>query len=140
MRLLNSLFTGYALLVSASHTLAASWTFTDGTISVQSKGTGVGGSRKEKSAQILVLAPTDADVNSLTPGKLLSKSIDLGATDTLKIILTTQEGKTAKRPHQAFLLLQDTASNLDVSYPLSIKESGKAKLDLVCHRRPTSKE
>ena len=72
-----------------------------------------------------------ADLDSLSPGKPLVKTIDLGPTDSLKIVLTTQEGKSAKRPHQAFLLLKDSSSNLDVSYPLSVKESGKAKVDLV---------
>ena len=67
----------------------------------------------------------------LTPNRPLSAPVKLGATDTLRVILTTQEEKTAKRPHQAFLILKDAASNLDVSYPLSIKESGKAKIDLV---------
>jgi len=38
---------------------------------------------------------------------------------------------SAKRPHQAFLLLKDSSSNLDISYPLSVKDSGKAKIDLV---------
>lgn len=55
----------------------------------------------------------------------------LGAGDTLKVILTTQEGKSAKRAHQAFLLLQDPVTNLDISYPFSVKDSGKAKVDLV---------
>lgn len=54
-----------------------------------------------------------------------------GAGDTLKIVLTTQEGKTAKRPHQASLLLQDSQTKLDVAYPLSVKDSGKAKVELV---------
>lgn len=74
----------------------------------------------------------DTDERSLTPGKPLAKEFDLGPNDSLKVILTTQEGKSAKRPHQAFLLLKDSSSNLDVSYPLSVKESGKAKVDLVC--------
>lgn len=69
--------------------------------------------------------------HSLTPGKPLAKIVELGPSDTLKVVLTTQEGKTAKRPNQAFLLLRDEASNLDISYPLSVKESGKAKIDLV---------
>lgn len=64
-------------------------------------------------------------------GKPLAKAITLGPSDSLKIILTTQEDKSAKRPHQAFLLLKDATSNLDVSYPLSVKETGKAKVDLV---------
>ncbi|OAG45394.1 hypothetical protein AYO21_00028 [Fonsecaea monophora] len=66
----------------------------------------------------------------LTPSQPLSKPILLGSSDTLKITLTTQEGKSAKRPHQAFLLLQDQDGKLDVSYPFSVKESGKAKVDL----------
>jgi oligosaccharyltransferase complex subunit delta (ribophorin II) len=57
--------------------------------------------------------------------------VKLGAGETLKVILTTQEGKSAKRPHQAFLLLQDPTTNLDISYPFSVKDSGKAKVELV---------
>jgi len=69
----------------------------------------------------------------LTPSKPLPPSdpVKLGAGDTLKVILTTQDGKSAKRPHQAFLLLQDPSTNLDISYPFSVKESGKAKVELV---------
>lgn len=71
-------------------------------------------------------------LRSLTPSKALQKAIELGPGDSLKVILTTQEGKTAKRAHQAYLLLKDTTSNLDVSYPFSVKETGKGKVDLVC--------
>lgn len=76
---------------------------------------------------------TDSNTGRLTPSKPLSSSspVKLGAGDTLKVILTTQEGKSAKRPHQAFLLLQDPITNLDISYPLSVKDSGKAKMELV---------
>lgn len=58
----------------------------------------------------------------------------LSASDSLKIILTTQEGKSAKRPSQAYLLVRDPTTNLDVSYPFSVKESGKAKVELVRQR------
>lgn len=68
---------------------------------------------------------------SLSPSKPLTTPVKLGAAETLKVILTTQEGKSAKRPHQAFLLLQDPSKKLDVSYPFSVKESGKAKVELV---------
>lgn len=76
---------------------------------------------------------TDSNTGRLTPSKPLSSSspVKLGAGDTLKVILTTQDGKSAKRPHQAFLLLQDPITNLDISYPLSVKDSGKAKVELV---------
>ncbi|KAL8980420.1 MAG: hypothetical protein Q9205_004490 [Flavoplaca limonia] len=56
--------------------------------------------------------------------------ISLGESDTLKILLTANEGKKASRPHQAFLLLREPKSNLDTSFPLSIKDSGKGKLEL----------
>ncbi|KAK5943017.1 hypothetical protein PMZ80_004022 [Knufia obscura] len=121
MRILSGLLSASVFALSATHALAASWTFTDATVSVQGKGTGVGGARKD----------------NLTPGKPLAKEFDLGPNDSLKVILTTQEGKSAKRPHQAFLLLKDSSSNLDVSYPLSVKESGKAKVDLTQKELPT---
>jgi oligosaccharyltransferase complex subunit delta (ribophorin II) len=55
----------------------------------------------------------------------------LGATDTLKLLLTTVDGKSAKRPHQAFLTLTDPTTGLEESFVLNVKESGKAKVDLV---------
>jgi oligosaccharyltransferase complex subunit delta (ribophorin II) len=70
-------------------------------------------------------------LNRLVEHKSLSKPIPLRASDSLKVVLTVQDGNTPKRPHQAFLLLKDTTTGLDTSYPLSVKESGKAKVDLV---------
>ncbi|KAK2752577.1 hypothetical protein FQN55_006690 [Onygenales sp. PD_40] len=105
-----------ALAVSAlpSAWAASNWGFDDATVSVQQKGAGVGAGLKEK----------------LSEKKPLSKALSLGASDTLKLILTTQEDRSAKRPHQAFLLFKDQDTGLDLSYPLSVKESGKAKVDL----------
>ena len=71
------------------------------------------------------------EFHRLIEHKPLSNAVELGTADTLKIILTTQDGKTAKRPHQAFLLLRDAVTGLDISYPFNVKESGKAKIDLV---------
>merc|ERR1712000_759599 len=112
----QSLLSQAFLLVSAltSTSAAASWTFTDGSVNVVAKGAGVGGGLKEQ----------------LLPSKALSKPVTIGAADTLKVTLTVQDGKTAKRPHQAFLLLQDSSKKLDISYPFSVKESGKAKGEL----------
>ena len=67
----------------------------------------------------------------LNPSSPLSKSVSLGATDTLKLVLTTTDGKTAKRPHQAFLTLTEPATGLEESFVFSIKDSGKGKVDLV---------
>ena len=61
----------------------------------------------------------------------LAKAVELGAADTLKIILTATEDGTAKRPHQAFLLLRDQDTGLETTFPFSVKESGKGKVDFV---------
>lgn len=63
--------------------------------------------------------------------KTLSKPISLGATDSLKILLTTQEDNKAKRPHQAFLHVKDSKSSLETSFAFQVKENGKGKVELV---------
>ena len=74
----------------------------------------------------------------LTPvGRLSHKSalkapVPLGATDGLKIILTATEDGKGKQPHQAFLLLRDPKSGLEATFPFSVKDTGKAKVDVVC--------
>lgn len=70
-------------------------------------------------------------ITRIPENKPLTTPYALSSSDTLKLLLTTQEGGSASRPHQAYLLLKDAASNLDVSYPLSMKASGKAKVELV---------
>lgn len=120
-------------LLSAASCLASSWHFSDAAVSVQAKGAGVGGGFKEKYAHINESVFPADPFSRLADHKPISKLITLGASDSLKVVLTAQDGKTAKRPHQAFLLLKDADTGLDVSYPFSVKESGKAKVDLVCH-------
>ena len=61
----------------------------------------------------------------------MPKAIQLSPDDTLKIILTTQEGKVSKRPHQAFLMVKDSQTSLETSYVFSVKESGKGKVEFV---------
>ncbi|KAF2815083.1 uncharacterized protein BDZ99DRAFT_190217 [Mytilinidion resinicola] len=115
--ILPSLLVSGACVVSA----ASSWGFEDATLTVQSKGAGVGGGLKEKLA-----------VNSP-----LSKQVTLGATDTLKILLTTTDGKKAKRPHQAFLTVTEQASGLEESFIFSVKDTGKGKVELTQKDLPT---
>ncbi|KAG9539571.1 hypothetical protein KCU97_g22682, partial [Aureobasidium melanogenum] len=79
---------------------AASWSFEDATLSIVSKGAGVGGALKEK----------------LSPEAHLSKQVKLGPTDSLKLVMTTTEDKTAKRPHQAFLTLHEPKTGLEESF------------------------
>ncbi|EXJ65374.1 hypothetical protein A1O7_01715 [Cladophialophora yegresii CBS 114405] len=115
MRLSRTVLPLLASALCSTVSAASSWTFADGSLSVTSKGAGSkDGGVKEK----------------LVPSQQLSNAVSLGSTDTLKVTLTTQEGKTAKRPHQAFLMLQDQERRLDVSYPFSVKESGKAVVSL----------
>lgn len=57
--------------------------------------------------------------------------MSLGPTDTLKLALSTVDGGTAKRPHQAFLTLTDPNTGVEDSFVVSVKESGKGKVDLV---------
>lgn len=68
----------------------------------------------------------------LNPSTPLAKSVSLGASESLKLLLTTVDGKTAKRPHQAFLTLTDPTTGLEESFVLNVKENGKGKVDLVC--------
>jgi oligosaccharyltransferase complex subunit delta (ribophorin II) len=76
--------------------------------------------------------------NRLSENKPLSSALSLGGADTMKIILTTKEGSSAKMPHQAFLLLKDIDTGLDYSYPFSVKDSGKSKVELVRSRKPSN--
>ncbi|KAF2270935.1 hypothetical protein CC78DRAFT_563535 [Lojkania enalia] len=114
MRLLRSLISSLLVSGICIVSAASSWSFEDATLTVQSKGAGVGAGSKEK----------------LSPSVPLPKPVSLGATDTLKLLLTTVDGKKAKRPHQAFLTLTDPTTSLEESFVLNVKESGKGKLDL----------
>ena len=70
----------------------------------------------------------------LVPAKPLSKAVTLASSDTLKIVVTAQEDGKDRRPHQAFLYIKDVDSGLEVSYGMSVKESGKGKVELVRRR------
>lgn len=63
----------------------------------------------------------------------------LSAGDTLKISLTAKEGKSATRPHQAFLTFDDEITGLQESFAFSVKENGKAKIEVVCNCGSASK-
>ncbi|MCJ1341744.1 hypothetical protein MMC09_007041 [Bachmanniomyces sp. S44760] len=115
MRLLRT-YSAVVLLANQSMLALADsrWGFSDATLTVQGKGSGVGSGSKEK----------------LSDSKALSSPVQLGTADSLKIILTIQEGKRASRPHQAFLLVEDAATGLETSFPFAVKDNGKAKLEI----------
>lgn len=72
------------------------------------------------------------------PKSPLETPITLGAQDTLTISLTAKDNGKAKRPHQAFLLLKGE-SGLEAPFPLSVKDSGKAKVQIVRSINATTK-
>ncbi|RFU27109.1 hypothetical protein B7463_g9221, partial [Scytalidium lignicola] len=113
MRFLSSLIPSLLLLGAGVAQAASAWTFDEATISVQSKGAGNG--FKDK----------------LSTKPPLAKSVSLGTADTLKILLTAKDGSKAARPHQAFLMLKDQGSGLETTFPFSMKESGKGKVEVV---------
>lgn len=42
-----------------------------------------------------------------------------------------KDGGNGKRPHQAFVVLRDEASGLEAPFPMTVKENGKAVVDIV---------
>ncbi|KAM0742081.1 hypothetical protein ACQRIT_002258 [Beauveria bassiana] len=99
------------LALSSAASGAAQWGFVDGSVTVAAKG-GEGITEKFTSA---AKAKTE---------------VALGHASTLKLSLTAEEAGKAKRPHQAFLVLRETASGLEAPFPLTIKESGKGTVKL----------
>ncbi|EEH07067.1 conserved hypothetical protein [Histoplasma capsulatum G186AR] len=121
MQLRPLLRAGLLLSALPSSWAASSWGFDDGVVSIAQTGAGGGSGLKQK----------------LSENKLLSKPVPFGESDILKLSLTTREGVAAKRAHQVFLLLKELDSGLDLSYPLNVKESGKANLELAQKDLPT---
>ncbi|KAK6527280.1 hypothetical protein TWF281_010468 [Arthrobotrys megalospora] len=116
----NLLAAGLLLCQWVSAATPSTWTFADATIQISQKGAEAGPKQK------------------FTPTSPISDLLSLKTTDSLKILLTTKEGDTAKRPHQLFLFVKDTASELESFFAFDVKESGKARLDLTQKDIPTA--
>ncbi|KAK7743527.1 hypothetical protein SLS53_004061 [Cytospora paraplurivora] len=108
------------LLVAGAAQAASSWSFDDASISISSK-KGVGEAHKETFG---VKSP-------------LQTPITLSVEDTLTVSLTAKDNGKAKRPHQAFLLLKDEETGLEAPFPLSVRESGKGKVQITQKEIPT---
>ncbi|KAK3693739.1 Dolichyl-diphosphooligosaccharide--protein glycosyltransferase subunit Swp1 [Podospora appendiculata] len=113
MRFLQQFASALLLVAAGTAQAAALWGFDDASVSVIAKKAAEGGS-KEKFSQKTPLA---------TP-------IALGSLDTLKVLLTAKDDGSAKRPHQAFLVLKEQASGLEAPFPLTVKENGKAVVQI----------
>ncbi|KAL9614261.1 MAG: hypothetical protein Q9167_001217 [Letrouitia subvulpina] len=93
---------------------AKTWGFEDATLSISGKKDGVGGGLKEK----------------ISEGRSLANPVSLKPSETLKVLLTVKEDKRPRRPHQAFLTIEDSKTKLDTSFPFVVKENGKGKVEL----------
>jgi oligosaccharyltransferase complex subunit delta (ribophorin II) len=127
-----------ALALLAPSVYAASWGFTDATVSVNSKSASIKERYLSIVSKLIYSILMEYAMNSLRENAPLPTAIALGASDSLKLLLTAQEGSSAKRPHQAFLLLKDPSTGLDVSYPFSLKDNGKSKVELVSSIQPNT--
>ncbi|KAF3480883.1 uncharacterized protein GIQ15_06230 [Arthroderma uncinatum] len=114
MQLLAALQLGLLALATPGLCASSGWGFADGTLSIQQKGAGIGGGQKQK----------------LSENKPLAKPVTLNDAGTLKLLLTIQDDRAAMKPHQAFLMLKESETGLDISYPLSVKGNGKALVEL----------
>ncbi|CAN8101314.1 unnamed protein product [Discula destructiva] len=100
------------LLAAGAVQAASSWSFDDGAVSISSKKGG------------------EATRESFGPSKPLTDPVSLGAQDTLTVFLTAKDSGKAKRPHQAFVLLKDHDTGLEAPFPLSVRDTGKGKVQI----------
>lgn len=61
----------------------------------------------------------------------MASALALDTADTLKLSLKATEGGKAKRPHQAFVVLKEEDTGLEISFPLSVKDNGKGAVEIV---------
>lgn len=59
-------------------------------------------------------------------------TLTLGHQDKLKVTVITKDGSKPKRPHQAFLVVKESLSGLEAPFPLTVKDSGKGSVEIVC--------
>jgi len=121
------------VLASISTAQAASWSFTDASVTVKGKGVGVPETPKQKYEQERVVSLFRRLIwcCRFSHTSHLTSIVTFGPTEALRVVLTTTEDGEGKRPHQAFLTLQDTTTGLEESYPFDVKESGKGKVEVV---------
>jgi len=68
--------------------------------------------------------------NSFSSKAGVEEVIELSPADTLRLAFTATEDDKPGRPHQSFILIEDTSSSLDIVIPVPVKPSGKAKIDI----------
>lgn len=138
------------LLLSQLASAVPYWTFSDATLQISQKGAEAGPKQPYDESsyseppppcptpQLYKMKPlvdcyefSDDSPCSFTPAAPIADTLTLKTTDTLKILLTAKEGGKAQRPHQLFLFVKDSESDLESFFSFDVKDSGKARLDLV---------
>ncbi|KAJ8130284.1 hypothetical protein O1611_g3344 [Lasiodiplodia mahajangana] len=114
MRFLHSFVTPLVLLAAGAAQAASSWGFDDATVQVNAK---KAAGSKEKFSE----------------AKPLSQPVTISNTESVKVLLVAKDGGKGKRPHQAFVVLQDELSGLEAPFPMTVKENGKAVVEIVRH-------
>jgi oligosaccharyltransferase complex subunit delta (ribophorin II) len=109
MRLLTSLL----LLAPLAQAAASAWGFDGASVSVAGRKSNV-----------------NVDKQVFSQDSPLDMPLVLPAGESLRLQLTTTEGKKAKRPHQAFLILTEPESGLEAPFPLKVTASGSATVDI----------
>ncbi|KAI0178795.1 Dolichyl-diphosphooligosaccharide--protein glycosyltransferase subunit Swp1 [Hypoxylon sp. FL1284] len=115
MRFLQSVLAPLLLAAGAAQA-ASSWGFDDAKLSVIPKKAAGG---KDKDVR---------QFNDKSP--LAATPVTFDSSDSLKLLLTIKEGGKGKRPHQAFLVLRQPSTDLEAPFPLTVKESGKATVEI----------
>ncbi|KAI1091616.1 Oligosaccharyltransferase subunit Ribophorin II-domain-containing protein [Rostrohypoxylon terebratum] len=115
MRFLSSFVTPLLLAAGAAQA-ASSWGFDDAKLTVTGKKPG---GSKEKDVR---------EFDGKSP--FLSEPVKFDTTDTFKLKLKTQENGKGKRAHQAFLVFREPTSGLEAPFPLTVKDSGKATVEI----------
>jgi len=117
--------------VASSHrglAAAESWSFTDAAIAVGPKGKDAVSSYPY--FHFFRVSRTNCLCRFDSTSKV-EEALELSPTDSLRLTFTTKEGQSIARPHQSFILIEDPSAKLDISIPVSVKASGKGKIDLV---------
>ncbi|KAI1137082.1 Dolichyl-diphosphooligosaccharide--protein glycosyltransferase subunit Swp1 [Hypoxylon sp. FL0543] len=116
MRFLRSFVAPLLLLAAGAAQAASSWGFDDAKLTVSAKKAAAGA--KEK------------DVRQFNDKTTLATPVVFESSDSLKLLLTAKENGKGKRPHQAFLVLREPTSGLEAPFPLTVKDNGKATVEI----------
>ncbi|KAH8160317.1 hypothetical protein CIB48_g7932 [Xylaria polymorpha] len=111
MRFLHSFVAPLVLLAAGAAQAASSWGFDDATVQVNAK---KAAGTKEKFSET----------------KPLAHPVTITNTESIKVLLVAKDDGKGKRPHQAFVVLQDELSGLEAPFPMTVKENGKAVVDI----------